>query len=92
MKKIKFDEFGNELSRITGNNLPVEIQWEFHGNDMRAYVTARQGKLYLDEFMRIEKNGEFGEFDGIRHDSFFSGVLIKIDDSGDSARIYHYSS
>jgi len=94
MKRIKFDEFGNELYRITSNEIPIEIQWEFGDDEQEAlpYVTSRQGKMYLEEFMRIEGNTEFGEFDGIRSDSFFSGTLIKLDYGGDTARLYHYSS
>jgi len=51
----------------------------------------------LSEFMRVNlNNSPFEEcpikFHGHRSDSFFSGILIKLDDTGESVKVYHYYS
>jgi len=51
----------------------------------------------LGEFIRVDGNNyPFEEcpikFYGYKSESFFSGVLIKMDDVGESVKVYHYYS
>lgn len=50
----------------------------------------------LCEFIAIRGNHPFEEcpikFDGYKSDTFFSGVLIKLSDDGESVKVYTYYS
>ena len=51
-----------------------------------------KGYVYsLDQFMRVDHYIP-GNWDGIRHDSFFSGVLIKLSECGEAYQIATYCS
>lgn len=47
----------------------------------------------FDDFMPIDKNNEeLKDWDGASSDSFFSGVLIKLDETGQGCLMGHYYS
>ena len=50
-----------------------------------------KGWIYsLGDFMRVEPGSPFAGFDGHHGDSFFSGTLVKLDDTGESVKAYTY--
>jgi hypothetical protein len=62
------------------------------GRDSATFVRFR-GELYsLDQFTRIspDAGSEFAGWHGIHHDSFFSGVLIRLSDDGEQVTMATY--
>ena len=53
-----------------------------------------RGNVYsLGDFMRMENNNPFKNFaNGYHSDSYFSGILVKLDNSGESVKVYRYIS
>ena len=53
-----------------------------------------KGQIYtLGDFMRLDKNNPFpGDWHGYKGDSFFSGLLIRLDDTGESVVVGQYFS
>ena len=93
--KVITDSQGNDI-RICGTNKWQIIHQSYHEESFPfIYHYGRQYKL--DEFMSVRRS--FGshpdwlkEFDGYCNDSFFSGVLIKLSDCGESAKVFTFIS
>ena len=92
---------------IYGNNhwKPLAYGWELSESELSKfdYLDNPQddftgfrynGNLYdLGEFMRIDKNNPFYGFaDGYHGDSYFSGILVKFDESREAVKVYTYIS
>jgi hypothetical protein len=95
--KVVTDEQGHEI-RICGSNRWQEIHTLFNdeSEDITNYVNHYGIQYTLDEFMAIRKDVShpswLDEFDGYLSDSFFSGVLIKLSDCGESAKVFTFLS
>ena len=59
-----------------------------------GFIYYRKCWYHVSDFMRIENhsNAEFSTWDGYASDSFFSGVLIRLTNDGDSYQIATYIS
>ena len=69
-----------------------ELDWI---EDDTASVFRYRGNVYsLDEFVRIDKNNPFYPlgYHGYHSDSYFSGILIKVSDDGESYQVATYIS
>ena len=91
--------YGNNhnISLVYGWELTEKEAAEFDYLDNISEFTGfrYRGNVYsLDEFMRVEKNAPdwMKEFHGYHSDSFFSGILIKLDDTNESVKAYTYIS
>jgi len=95
-KIIKIDD-DHEI-RICGTN-----RWQIVHNiynddteDASSFVNHYGRQYSLDEFVITQRNpwGDapkwMHEFDGYLSDSFFSGVLIKLSDCGESAKVFTF--
>ena len=62
------------------------------GEDSATFFRYR-GQLYsLDQFMRLDPDpaGPFAGWHGVLNESFFSGVLVKVSDDGESVTVASY--
>lgn len=85
-KRIFTDEF--RYVEIVGNNHLIPLEYKFiechDSNDDDESEEAEQMFYYkgdyhsLDDFMRIGAESELSEFDGIEHDTVWSGTIIKL--------------
>jgi hypothetical protein len=76
-EKAEFDWY----SDFTETSAPIEF-FRYKGN---VYT--------LGDFMRLDKNSPFpGDWHGYKGDSFFSGLLIRLDDTGESVVVGQYIS
>ncbi len=97
-KIIKIDD-DHEI-RICGTNRWQMVHTEFNDetDDVTNFVNHYGRKYSLDEFVLTKRNpwGDapkwMQEFDGSLNDSFFSGVLIKLSDCGESAKVFTFIS
>jgi hypothetical protein len=92
---------------VRGNNHPVPLihGWELTEKEKKNFDYLKnideeftgfryKGNVYsLDEFMRLDTNNVFyGIFDSYISDTFFSGVGIVLDNTGESVKAYTYFS
>lgn len=83
---------------IFGMDLTAKEKEDFDWIDeeeIDGYVFARyRGQVYaLSEFMKFDGNTLFPDYwHGYHSDSFFSGILIKLSDCGESYQIATYFS
>ena len=95
MKKIykKITLENDNYVTIYGANRWQQIYYNAKGE---AYVRHYGRRYSLDLFMRVNMDHHppdwMTEFHGIHNDSFFSGVLIKLSDCGESAKVFTYFS
>ena len=95
-KTVKIDD--DHKVTIYGANRWQHI-WHVYGketNEVGSFVKHYGQQYSLDEFIMTKKN-PWGnapkwmqEFDGYHSDSFFSGVLIKLSDCGESAKVFTF--
>jgi hypothetical protein len=79
-------------------DVPQSVQTYFdHLDDDSAsdgWIHYRGFWYHLSDFMRVGSqvpgNDPFSDWDGYASDSYFSGVLIKVSDDGESYRIATY--
>ena len=86
--------YGYELSDKWKKEFDYYDNEELEGNIFFKY---KDWVYDLSEFMRVNlNNSPFEEcpikFHGHSSDSFFSGILIKLDNTGESVKVYHYYS
>lgn len=74
-------------------NLSEEEKWQKE----EKYFNYKNRKYFLSEIMNIHNKVYFPnppkwmeEFDGYCNDCYFSGILIKLDNSGDAVKVYEY--
>lgn len=67
--------------------------------DMEEFFSYNESDYFLSEFMSLHNKihmpnppERFKGFDGYMSCSFFDGYLVKIIESGDAVKLYHYSS
>lgn len=94
--KVITYESGN-TTEIIGNNHWIEVKysvpdWNKESGEEETCFTYRGRVYFLSEFMKIDKDCNLKEFDGYFGDSFFSGVLIKLNESCDAVKAYLYLS
>ena len=98
---IKNPDNDNEM-KIYGNNHDIEIQykvpeWEMEKpeeeQEMKSCFTYKGNTYFLSEILRVDKDSQEGKagFYGYHGWTYFSGILIKLSDSGDSVKVYTYS-
>ena len=98
-KAVKDNE-GREIT-IYGSNKWIRLEWDHKSAEDESIQYFRYaGRRYnLSDFMNIH-NTIYNpnpykwmlEFDGYNNDSFFSGVLIKLDEEGEAVKAYTYIS
>jgi len=103
MKHLKIIENCN----IYGNNHNIKLiygyqlsdkeksQFDYMGNIEDDFIGFRyHGNIYsLGDFMRTENNDPFVGFaDGYHGDSYFSGILVKLNEENESVKAYTYIS
>jgi hypothetical protein len=105
-KTITDPESNSEI-RIFGNHHFIEIEyqipeWNEENEDQEnSYEECFKYKgdyYFLSEFMNIHNKvynpnpAEWmKEFSGIKGDSYFSGLLIKLNETGEAVQVYYYS-
>ena len=82
---------------IYSNDVPESVlkdQFDWMDNpDEWTFIKYRGSYYTLDDFMQVDKNNEtLKGWDGVSSDSFFSGLLIKFDDTGEGCIIGRYYS
>lgn len=87
----------NTISKlhIIGNGHVRDLDYAIPDwGEEEKYFTYKGKVYFLSEFMRCEKRGPFAEFDGYHSDSFFSGILVKLDNDDGCAdmgvKVYWY--
>jgi hypothetical protein len=77
----------------------IKIQYTAKG---KPFIKKDGKKMYLDDFLRIDYiffnidvkiNGiilKIENFDGIMSLSFYTGYLIKLNDNGESVKVYYF--
>jgi len=89
--------------KIYGNNhlIPLDYQvpeWNKdkpeEDQDLESCFVYKGHTYFLSEFMRIEKNAPawMQEYHGYMSDSYFSGIVVKLDFAGESVKVYTYIS
>lgn len=84
---------------FTGYDVPEQFHSDFDYMDDIAdnYFFKYKGQFYaLDQFMRIPGNqnidSEYNNYHGVHNEGYFSGILIKLDDSGELVTVARYYS
>ena len=83
---------------LYGHELPEDVKSDYdylEDIDSENFIKYRGVYYSLSDFMRIDhgnQDPDLAYWDGVRSDSFFSGVLIKLSDCGDSYQIATYYS
>lgn len=69
------------------NQIPIKVlvEWFDHlePDDMDGYFRYRRRWYHISDFMNSKIEG----WDGIHHDSFYSGVVIKISKDGEEYQV-----
>lgn len=91
MKKIISTE--NNKITVTGNGawIPIEYKpadWS-DGEEVPCFK-YKDDYIFLSEVLRTDSSSVFGEYDGILGFSYFSGILIKLNESGDAVQVYYF--
>jgi len=90
---------------LYGHEVPQKVlddyDWLEEEDKAYGWVKYRRTWYHLSDFMNLhnkvhnphfDNNHPFAEWDGYHGDSFFSGVLIKFSDCGDSVKMATYFS
>lgn len=95
----KLEIFTNNQPRdiICGFQMPKGQRKNFDYLNNEDYMNNQfvqyRGYYYdMNEFMSVNNNSDFKGWDGYSSDTYFSGVLIKICDDGDSVIMGRYFS
>ena len=95
----KLEIFTNNQPRdiIYGFQMPKGQRKNFDYLNNEDYMNNQfvqyHGYYYdMNEFMSVNNNSDFKGWDGYSSDTYFSGVLIKICDDGDSVIMGRYYS
>jgi len=80
-------------SEVPEKILADDFNWLNEDNGFDGFIYYRDRWYHLSEFMRIENNSPFDKYwQGYISDSFFSGVLIRFNDDGETYQIATYIS
>jgi hypothetical protein len=103
-KPYKTIERENGKIEIYGNNHWIELEyevpeWNEETQDLEECFNYKGNKYFLSQFMNIHNKVHnpnppewMKEFDGYHNDSYFSGILIKLSDTGEAVKVYTYIS
>ena len=97
MKKIyKTIKEGDHETNIYGSNRWIKIKYARPewSEEAPPYFVYQGRRIYSDEFMCIDIHAPqwIKEFHGYTNDSFFSGLLIKLDEEGERAKVFTFIS
>ena len=103
MKKIYKEIVRDEFNKITfyGANRYAEIRYTIprkKENESKPYFIHYGNREYLDEFLMWNTPWTgvvpdyMKEFHAMKNDSFFSGVVIKLSDCGESVKAFTFIS
>lgn len=91
MKKIISTENGKITVRGSGAWLPIEYkQVEWSDGEEVAYFKYKDNDVFLSEVVKTDPRGIFSEYDGMLGLSYFSGLLIKLNESCDAVQAYYF--
>ncbi len=91
MKKIIATENGKITIRGNGTWIPVEYkQADWSNGEKVPCFKYKDEHVFLDEIIVTDPRGVFGEFDGVLGLSYFNGILIKLNPSGDAVQVYYF--
>ena len=100
-KLYKKVEQHNGSIDIYGSNRAIKLQWAVPewSNNLEQYFVYGGLRYYLSLFMDIQNKFHFPyppewikEFDGYMNDTFFSGVVIKLNSEDDSVKAFTFIS
>ncbi len=85
---------GVEPLHVIGNGHFREIEYQVPewGVDEETCFRYKGDYFYLSEFTHAPEFLKELGFHGVRTDSFFSGLLVKLSDCGDGVQVYRYYS
>jgi hypothetical protein len=91
--KVYEDPNGNLVRLYGGRKCQLRLakpEWSKEEEECFIHFGRR---YFLSEFMRTDRKGVFGlDVDGVASDSYFSGVLIKVDPEGEYVTAWTYST
>lgn len=91
MKKIIATENGKVTVRGNGAWIAIEYrQTDWSEGEEVACFEYEGDYVFLDEFVVTDPRGIFSEYDGILGFSYGSGLLIKLNASGDAVQVYYF--
>lgn len=85
---------------IKGNHHWIDIEYEIpeweddkENGELEACFKYKGNTYFLSEFMRIEPYiKDFKGYDGYLNDTYFSGVVIRLNEEGDAVQAYMFYS
>ena len=84
-------KYGYEVPESIMND---QFDWMDEDEQFDGWIHYRNNWYHTSDFMRIDHHpdSDFSSWHGYHGDSFFSGVLIKLSDDGESYQIATYLS
>ncbi len=96
MSEIKIESIENDIEILNYYDLTSEEQNEIKDNyetvSESSFFRYRGGLYDLNDFMKLDKHSEFIGWNAYHSDSFFSGVIIKLNNSGETLNAAMYFS
>lgn len=80
---------------VTFDELTEAQQKQLNGyedQDLSSFFIFKNWVYDLSDFMVVENQPAFKDYDGVHGESFFSGVLIKLSDCGEGVKVAQYFS
>ena len=91
MKKTIATENGAITIRGNCRWVPIEYrQADWSDGEEAACFKYRDDYVFLSEVIITDPRGIFSEYDGMLGFSYFNGVLIKLNESGDAVQVYYF--
>ena len=91
MKKIIPTENGKITITRNGAGISIEYkQAEWSNGEEVPCFKYRDDYIFLSEVVKPDPSGLFSEYDGILAFTYFSGILIKLNESGDAVQVHYF--
>ena len=91
MKKTIAAENGKITIRGNGRWIPIEYRRaDWSDEEEVACFKYQKDYVFLDEIIATDPQGIFNEYDGILGFTYGSGLLIKLNPSGDAVQVFYF--